>query len=156
MRRPHFSIAGLMAFTALVALHCLAARSVLAFEHDSLYFVVGLLMADILTVGLVSLGRGGRAGQPSRFLAGVEAVGWPALILSTACFVLARPLVEAYQERMFSIASAVTGVRKLDGMPSHWRAFANIVAILLTYSAILISPPLIPALVAGWLASHLR
>ena len=109
----------------------------------------------ILTVGLVSLRRGGRAGQPRRFLAGFEAVGWPALILSAACFVLARPLVEAYQEWMFSIASAVTGVRKLDGMPT-WRTLANIVALFLIYSVILMAPTLVPALVAGWLAARLR
>ena len=127
MRLPQFSIAGLMALTALVALHGLAARSVMRLEHDSLYFVVGLLMADLLTVGLVSLRRGGRAGKPMRFLAGFVAVGWPGLILAAACFVLARPLVEAYQEGMFSIASAATGVRRLDGMPSTWGAYANLV-----------------------------
>jgi hypothetical protein len=151
MGRSRTSIAGLMLFTALFALHCLVARAAWGGEHDSLYVAVGLLMADVLTAGLVSLRRRKRAGRSGRFLAGFEAGGWSALLLYAACCVLARGPMQVYGNSMFSFVSAVTGLERLGGIPSTVGAYVNLAALILAHTAILLVPQLVLALVVGLL-----
>lgn len=152
MGRARPSIAGLMLLTALLALHLQVARAAWGGEHDSLYAAVGLIMADVLTAGLVSLRSRQRAGRPGRFLTGFEAGGWSALLLYAACCVLARGPMAAYGNSAFSLVSAVTGLERLGGIPSSVDAYVNLAAVLLTHSAILLVPQLVLALVVGLLA----
>ena len=84
MRPPRFSIAALMALTAVVAVDCLLNR--LAWHPWNatgiLFFFGGLPMFNILAIGLLFLTRKMRRGESATFLVGFEVVGWFLLLLS--------------------------------------------------------------------------
>lgn len=83
MRLPRFSIAGLMALTALMALDCLAVRA--AWHSNEirviLLFFVGLPWLNVLVLGLATLRKRWRSREPLAFLVGFMVVGWLLLAL---------------------------------------------------------------------------
>ncbi len=107
MRLPRFSIAGLMALTALIALDCLATR--VGWDSNDvrvalLYFGV-LPWLNVLLIGLAVLRGRRRRGEPTAFLVGFEAFGWSVLVFSVT-------LIFGFTA---ACASAIEGLDRLLG-----------------------------------------
>jgi hypothetical protein len=122
MRLPRFSIAGLMALTALIALDCLATRT--AWDVDDirvamLYFGE-LPWLNVLLIGLTVLRGRQRRGEPAAFFVGFEAVGWAVLLLSVI-LIFAFPLVcdaviEGLNQRLAPLMIAMPPVGYVAGL----------------------------------------
>lgn len=95
MRSPRFSIAGLMALVAIIAVDCgiipaFLDRSVLGPEISDLIVVGALPMANLLAFGLVALWEArSRRGSSRPLLARFEVCGGIALLVFLVCATLA-------------------------------------------------------------------
>jgi hypothetical protein len=148
MRLPRFSIAGIMALTALIALDCLATRAVWDvgdIRFIMLYFVA-LPWLNVLLIGVTVLRGRRRRGEPAAFFIGFEAVGWAVLLLSVI-------LIFAFP----SVCEAV-----INGLNALLRPLMNVmppvgfVAGIAACMAILSLPQLIAAVAAGLLHRRYR
>jgi uncharacterized protein YggT (Ycf19 family) len=94
MRPSRFSIAGIMALTALIALDCLVTRAVWGFNdiRVAMLYFGGLPWLNVLVIGLAVLRGRRRRNEPAAFLVGFEVVGW-AMLVSFVTLIFASTLV---------------------------------------------------------------
>ncbi len=148
MRWPRFSIAGLMALTALIALDCLATRVGWG-SNDvrvaMLYFGV-LPWLNVLLVGLAVLRGRRRRNEPVAFLVGFEAFGWAVLVFSVTLILAFAAACEPVIEGLDRLLGPLTGV-----VPPLGFAAALVIAM-----TILTLPQLIAAVAGGLLTRRYR
>jgi hypothetical protein len=148
MRLPRFSIGGLMALTALMALDCLATRALWGADGPGtavLYFG-GLPWINVLVIGLPILWGRWRRGEPIAFLAGFQVVGWAILLLDAVLAIAFPSGCEAVLDTLAPPLNSLAG-----------RMFpAGLVAAFGAFMAILTLPQLVVALVAGALNGRHR
>lgn len=143
MKLPSFSIAILMAATAIAAVDCAVMGFIRADGTLSGDSALGVLpMASLLSlVGLHVLERAVRRRESHPFWVGFEVVGWMAVFLyMSGCLFIPRFAMDYLQTAMDLISS--------DGAP-EWLD-------LMFIGALLSVPELLPALLGGWLTSRLR
>jgi hypothetical protein len=87
--RPRFTLLGMMVTVGVVAANIAAIRLLLRLANAPAIYVgwAILLPVDVLSIGLVSMGRHlVRSGECGPFSVGFQALGWPAtLTLAVAC-----------------------------------------------------------------------
>ena len=148
MRLPRFSIAGIMALTALIALDCLATRAVWNvsdIRFIMLYFAA-LPWLNVLLIGLTVLRGRRRRGEPAAFFVGFEAVGWAVLML----FVI---LIFAFPSVWEAV---IEGLNEFLGPLMNVMPPVGFVAGIAVGMAILSLPQLIAAVAAGLLHRRYR
>ncbi len=148
MRLPRFSIAGLMALTALIVLDCLATR--VGWDSNdvrvaTLYFGV-LPWLNVLLIGLAVLRGRRRRCEPAAFLVGFEAFGWAVLAFSVTLIFVFTAACE----------SAIEGIDRLLGPLMNVMPPLGFVAAIAIAIAILTLPQLIAAVAGGLLTRHYR
>jgi hypothetical protein len=155
MRRPRFSIAGLMAIVVLAALDCAAFRALTGPRNGLAgnLFAYGVLpMANILAFGLPPLPgwRPGR-GELHPFWGGFEVFGWAALLLSSAGAILTPGLMASYTETVLGPLGPAFDRMGYDPQSPAW-----LLAEALVLGSVLLLPLLLVALLGGWLSSRFR
>ena len=148
MRPPRFSIAGIMALTALIALDCLATRVAWGVDdiRVAMLYFGELPWLNILLIGLLVLRGRRRRGQPAAFLVGFEAVGWAVLLLSVILTFAFPPVCDA----------VIGGLSRRLAPLMIARPPVGYVAGIAAAMAILALPQLIAAIVGGLLHRRYR
>ena len=148
MRLPRFSIAEVMALTAVAALDCLMIRYANGSPNEAviLFFFAGLPWLNVLVIGFTILWGKWRRREPLPFLLGFLAVGW-ALFSITLALIAFSP-----EECMAAVQWAS---RPLEPLAEMAPPFGIVIAVGI-FMAILTIPQGIVAIVGGMLCRRYR
>lgn len=152
MKVPRVSVGAGMAAMIVIAIDCVAMRSInqrpdYATELVKLVVLGTLPMANVLTVGIVRLMRDGR--RSTRFLRGFVAAGCGALAAYVACLLLGPNWLwlDWYAVPVLDVISEASGL----GTSPLW---ADIEEVVLA-PFLLLLPQLVVALAGGWVVQKI-
>ncbi|HEV3163427.1 MAG TPA: hypothetical protein VGZ22_05260 [Isosphaeraceae bacterium] len=152
MRRIRFSIAGLMAFSLVIALECVALRVVATWRGADEFLELGLLpMLNLLALGLFLIARQVRTrGESQPFLLGFEVIGWPVVMAFALIAMTNETLILKYIEFAAAPIERVFDLLDADYNLVVWQALSGLFVAI-----ILFLPQALLALAGGWITQKL-